>query len=116
MVRLRVKKGEILFRLEAGARDFSLLPNVKTGCGAHQASYSVALMPFLWEQRGKSLKLTMMPSWSAHGQHYIGPVMCRIPSRRMRWAGHVTHVWEWRSAYRVLIRKPEGKTTWKAET
>jgi len=27
----------------------------------------------------------------------------------MRWAGHVAHVGERRGAYRVLVRKPEGK-------
>ena len=27
----------------------------------------------------------------------------------MRWAGHVTHICERRSAYRVLVGKPEGK-------
>ena len=32
-----------------------------------------------------------------------------IKSRRMRWAGHVAHMWEVRGAYRVLVGKPEGK-------
>jgi len=27
----------------------------------------------------------------------------------MRWAGHVAHMGEERGAYRVLVRKPEGK-------
>ena len=27
----------------------------------------------------------------------------------MRLAGHVTHMWERRSVYRVLVGKPEGK-------
>ena len=30
-------------------------------------------------------------------------------SRRMRWAGHVTHMEERRGIYRVLVGKPEGK-------
>jgi len=30
-------------------------------------------------------------------------------SRRMRWAGHVTHMGEGRSVYRVLVERPEGK-------
>jgi hypothetical protein len=30
-------------------------------------------------------------------------------SRRMRWAGHVTHTGERRGAYRGLVRKPEEK-------
>jgi hypothetical protein len=32
-----------------------------------------------------------------------------IKSRRMRWAGHVAHMGEKKSAYRVLVEKPEGK-------
>jgi hypothetical protein len=32
-----------------------------------------------------------------------------IKSRRMRWAGHVARMEEKRNAYRLLVRKPEGK-------
>jgi hypothetical protein len=32
-----------------------------------------------------------------------------IKSRRMRWAGHVARMGEKRSAYRLLVGKPEGK-------
>jgi len=32
-----------------------------------------------------------------------------IKSRRMRWAGHVTHMGEERGVYRVLLGKPEGR-------
>jgi hypothetical protein len=32
-----------------------------------------------------------------------------IKSRRMRWAGHVAHMGEGRSVYRVLVGRPEGK-------
>ena len=32
-----------------------------------------------------------------------------IKLRRMRWAGHVTHMGERRGVYRVLVGKPEGK-------
>jgi hypothetical protein len=32
-----------------------------------------------------------------------------IKSRRMRWAGHVARMGEKRNAYRILVRKPEGK-------
>ena len=32
-----------------------------------------------------------------------------IKSRRMRWAGHVAHIGERWSIYRVLVGKPEGK-------
>jgi hypothetical protein len=36
-----------------------------------------------------------------------------IKSRRMRWAGHVAHVAEGRSVYRVLVERPKGKSTGK---
>jgi hypothetical protein len=32
-----------------------------------------------------------------------------IKSRRMRWTEHVIHVGEKRNAYRILVRKPEGR-------
>jgi hypothetical protein len=32
-----------------------------------------------------------------------------IKSRRMNWAGHVEHMEEMRNAYKMLVRKPEGK-------
>ena len=34
-----------------------------------------------------------------------------IKSRRMRWAGHVARMGEERGVYRVLVGKPEGKTS-----
>jgi hypothetical protein len=32
-----------------------------------------------------------------------------VKSRRMRWAGHMTHMGEERGVHRVLVGKPEGK-------
>jgi hypothetical protein len=32
-----------------------------------------------------------------------------IKLRRMAWAGHMSHVWEGRGTYRVLVGKPKGK-------
>jgi hypothetical protein len=32
-----------------------------------------------------------------------------IKSRRMKWVGHVARMVEKRNAYRILVRKPEGK-------
>jgi hypothetical protein len=32
-----------------------------------------------------------------------------VTEKRMRWAAHVTHICERRSAYKVLMGKPEGK-------
>jgi hypothetical protein len=43
---------------------------------------------------------------------YSSPNIIRmIKSRRMRWAGHVARIGEKRNAYRILVRKPEGKKT-----
>jgi hypothetical protein len=47
---------------------------------------------------------------------YYSPNIIRvIKSRRLRWAGHVARMGERRGAYRVLVEKPEGKTTWKTQ-
>ena len=32
-----------------------------------------------------------------------------VKSRKMRWAGHVARMAEWRGVHRVLVGKPEGK-------
>jgi hypothetical protein len=41
---------------------------------------------------------------------YSSPSIVRvIKSRKMRWAGHVARMWEWRGVYRVLVGRPEGK-------
>jgi hypothetical protein len=42
---------------------------------------------------------------------YSSPDIIRvIKSRRLRWAGHVARMGEWRGAYRVLVGKPEGRS------
>jgi hypothetical protein len=43
---------------------------------------------------------------------YSSPSIIRIiKSRRTRWAGHVAQMGEKRNAYRLLVGKPEGKTS-----
>jgi hypothetical protein len=41
---------------------------------------------------------------------YCSPNIARVTkSCRLRWVGHVARVGEWRSVYRILVGKPEGK-------
>jgi hypothetical protein len=41
---------------------------------------------------------------------YSSPSIIRIiKSRKMRWGDHVARMGEKRNAYRLLVRKPEGK-------
>jgi hypothetical protein len=41
---------------------------------------------------------------------YSSPNIIRmITSRRMRWGGHIARMGETRTAYRILVGKPEGK-------
>jgi hypothetical protein len=44
-----------------------------------------------------------------HNLYSSAKVIRMMKSRRMRWAGHVTRMEETRNAYRILVRKPEGK-------
>jgi hypothetical protein len=44
-----------------------------------------------------------------HSLYSSTSIIRMIKTRRMRWAGHVTRMVEKRNAYRILVRKPEGK-------
>jgi hypothetical protein len=44
-----------------------------------------------------------------HNLYSSPDIIRQIKSRRMRWAGHVTHMGEERKLYKVLVGKPEGK-------
>jgi hypothetical protein len=47
---------------------------------------------------------------------YSSPNIVRvIKSRRMRRVGHVASTVERRGIYRVLVGKPEGKSTWETQ-
>jgi hypothetical protein len=41
---------------------------------------------------------------------YSPNIMRVIKPRRMRWAGHVARMGEGRHAYRILVRRPEGRS------
>jgi hypothetical protein len=44
-----------------------------------------------------------------HKLYYSPSIIRIIKSRRMRWAGHVTRMGKNMNAYRILVRKSEGK-------
>jgi hypothetical protein len=44
-----------------------------------------------------------------HNLYSSPDIIRQVKSRRMRWAGHVSHMGEERKMYKVLARKPEGK-------
>jgi hypothetical protein len=48
-------------------------------------------------------------SWSFVQYLEACSIIRMIKSRRMRWAGHVAQMGERRNAYRILVRKPEGR-------
>jgi hypothetical protein len=41
--------------------------------------------------------------------YYSPSIISMIKSRRMRWAGNVARIGQKRTAYRILVGKPEGK-------
>jgi hypothetical protein len=45
-----------------------------------------------------------------HDEECSPDIIRQIKSRRLTWAGHVTHMGEERKVYKVLVGKPEGKT------
>jgi hypothetical protein len=44
-----------------------------------------------------------------HGLYSSLGIVRVIKARRMRWAGHVAHMGEVRSAYNILVGRPEGR-------
>jgi hypothetical protein len=44
-----------------------------------------------------------------HNMYSSSKIIRMIKSRRMRWPGHVARMEETRTAYRILVGKPEGK-------
>jgi hypothetical protein len=50
-------------------------------------------------------------SGELHNLYSSPDIIMQIKSRRMRWAGHVARIGEGRTVHRVLVGKPEEKTT-----
>jgi hypothetical protein len=44
-----------------------------------------------------------------HNLYSSPSIIRKIKSRKMRWAGHIARMGEKRNAYRLLVKKPEGK-------
>jgi hypothetical protein len=44
-----------------------------------------------------------------HNLYSSPDIIRQVKSRRMRWAGHVSHMGEEKKVYKVLVGKPEGK-------
>jgi hypothetical protein len=44
-----------------------------------------------------------------HDLYSLPNIVRVIKARRMRWAGHVAHMGEVRSAYNILVGRPEGR-------
>jgi len=54
----RLWTGQSRVRIVVAARDFSLLQNVQTGCGAHKVSYSLHTGVLSWQYSGWGMKFT----------------------------------------------------------
>ena len=50
-----------------------------------------------------------------YAQYFSRNIIRVITSRRLRWAGHVARMGERKGAYRALVGKPDGDTTWKTQ-
>jgi hypothetical protein len=52
-----------------------------------------------------------LPNGELHNLYTSLDIIRRIKCRRMRWAGHVARMGEGRNVYRVLVGRPEGKSS-----
>jgi hypothetical protein len=44
-----------------------------------------------------------------HNLYPLPNIIRTIQSRRIRWAGHVAHMKDKKTTYRILLEKPKGK-------
>jgi hypothetical protein len=44
-----------------------------------------------------------------HNLYSSPSIFIKIKTRSVRWAGHVSCMWENRNAYRILVGEPEGR-------
>jgi hypothetical protein len=61
-------------------------------------------------------RLEGMHNEELHSLYFSPNIIRTIRSRRMRRAGYVARMGETRNGYRILVGKPEGKTTRKTKT
>jgi hypothetical protein len=69
--------------------------------------FSVYLIPRMDEVTGDWKKLH---NEELHNLYSSPNILRMIKSRRMRWAWHVARMGETRTAYRILVGKPEGRS------
>ena len=48
-------------------------------------------------------------TFTLHALYYSPNIIRNLKSRRLRWAGHIARMEQFRNAYRVLVGKPESK-------
>ena len=51
----------------------------------------------------------MLHNAELHALYFSPNIIRYLKSRRLRWAGHIAHMEQFRYSYRVLVGKPEGK-------
>ncbi|KAJ4427890.1 hypothetical protein ANN_23898 [Periplaneta americana] len=54
-------------------------------------------------------ELRKLHNTELHALYFSPDIIRNIKSRRLRWAGHVARMGEYKNAYRVLVGRPEGK-------
>jgi hypothetical protein len=55
------------------------------------------------------ISFTLWRKEELHNLHSSPDIIRQVNSRRMRWAGHVARIGEYKKVYKVLVWKPEGK-------
>ena len=70
---------------------------------------SKVLRKILGAKRDEIIEWRKLHNAVLHALYYLPSIISNLKSRRLRWAGHVAHMGQFRNAYRVFVGKPEGK-------